>query len=257
MISESNAPEKRENGAEGRVLGLITARGGSKGIPNKNIVPVGGKPLVYWVCEKAKRCQSLCRVIISSDSPAILEVARGCGIEVPFERPAGLAGDKAMVSDVILHALEWMRVNRGETYEYVCLFQPTSPFALPSDYDRAVDMAFENKADTVISVYRNERIHPAYTMYNLGPDGRATWYLGGGGVNRMSRRQDIQPVFVRAGSVYVFRAEHLLATKSLYGEAIYAIELPEERVLDINTPLDLKIARCLAEEYLVGRLDEM
>ena len=203
-----------------QVLGFIPARIGSKGIPRKNLVPLAGKPLVAWVCETARRCRFLSDVIVSTDSDEIIAVAQACGVRAPFLRPEALGEDTTLVIDVILHALHWLKDHEGREYEWVCLFQPSSPFGLPSDFDRAIELAVEKNADTVISVYKGDRIHPAYTMYSLEPDGRACWYLGGAEINRMARRQDIQPVFVRSGTVYVFRTALLLDRRTLYGDTI-------------------------------------
>jgi len=232
-----------------RILGLIPARGGSKAIPKKNIVPLAGEPLIAWVCRAAKSCELIDEIILSSDSDEIISVVESYGISAPFKRPENLAGDDALVVDVIYHALRWLSDNRNATFDFVCLIQPTVPFAEADDYRRAIRKAVETDADTVISVYPCGQQHPAI-MYTLDDDGRADWFLKGA-ENRMARRQDLPPVYMRSGIVYVFKTSLILEKRTLYGGRIYAIEVPEERgKLDINTPFDLKVAEVLMREKL-------
>jgi CMP-N-acetylneuraminic acid synthetase len=188
-------------------------------------------------------------VIVSSDDDEILSVARSFGIAVPFRRPAELARDDCLVIDVILHALTWLTENQGKTFDYVCLLQPTSPFGRASDYDRAIRKAIDEEADTVISVYCCDQVHPAI-MFTLSEDSRAEWYIKDPRTDRMARRQDLPPVYVRSGIVYVFKTSLLVARRTLYGEKIYAIEVPRERAIGVDTPHDLRIAELLAQEYL-------
>ena len=134
--------------ASRREAGLVPARGGSKGIPRKNIRPLGGKPLLAWTAECALAAQSLSRVVLSTDDDEIASVGREHGLEVPFLRPAELGGDAVGSLAVVLHAIEAI----GEEFDAVCLLQPTDPFRGPELVDRCVDALFEREASAVISV---------------------------------------------------------------------------------------------------------
>lgn len=235
--------------SERKVLGLIPARSGSKGIPGKNLALLAGKPLLAWVCEAAQQAKLIDEVIVSSDSDEIISLARSLGVAGPFKRPGELARDGSLVINVILHALTWLSENQGKTFDYVCLFQPTSPLGRPSDYDRAIHMAIEKDADTVISVYRCDQVHPAI-MFTLHEDSRAEWFVERPGIDRMARRQELMPVYVRSGIVYVFKTSLLMEKRTLYGEKLYAIEVPRESAIGIDTPHDLRIAEMLAQDYL-------
>ncbi len=236
-----------------RVLGMIPARGGSKGIPKKNLALLAGKPLLGWTAEKALKSELIDEVVVSSESTEIIEVAKSFGVGAPFRRPDDLARDDTLVVDVMAQALEWFADNRGEQFDYIILLQPTAPFALPEDYDCAIRLAYEKNADTVISVSRCGQLHPAI-MFTLGEDGRAEWFLRSDNKAGMGRRQDLPPVYVRTGVVYVCRASMVLEKRSLYGDRLYAIEVPEERVLGIDTPLDLKLAEVVLQEQQSGIL---
>lgn len=228
-----------------KVLGLIPARGGSKGIPGKNSVLVAGRPLVSWVSEEGSKSKLLDEVIISSDNPEIMEVSKSYGVRVPFVRPAELIGDETLIIDVIIHAVKWFQKNEDKFFDYVCLLQPTSPLGKATDYDQAISLAIEKDADTVISVYKCDQQHPAI-MYTLNEEGRPEWFVKNLGWQPMARRQDLPPIYMRSGIVYVFRTSLLLQKHTLYGERLYAIEVPIERgAVDINSPMDLTIAEAL------------
>ena len=139
-----------------KILGLIPARGGSKGVHKKNIAPLAGKPLMSWCYEAAKDSDLLDQIILSSDNDEIISVAKSLGISVPFVRPAELARDDTLVVDVIAHALE-QELERGNHWDYVCLLQVTAPLVQPTDYDKAIQKAVEQDADTVISVFCREK----------------------------------------------------------------------------------------------------
>jgi CMP-N,N'-diacetyllegionaminic acid synthase len=231
-----------------KILGLIPARSGSKGIKDKNLYPILGKPLISYVCETALNSKCFDQLILSSDCDKIISVAKKHGIDVPFIRPKELAEDETLVVDVIYHALNWFQINKGVTYDYICLLQPTSPLAKKSDYENAIQTAIENDADTVVTVYKCGQVHPSI-MYTREENGKVDWFVKKLGWNNMSRRQDLSPIFMRSGIVYVFRADMILKSKKLYGNRIFSIEVEEERgSVDINTKLDLKIAEFLLSE---------
>ena len=135
-----------------RILGLINARGGSKGIPGKNTKPLLGKPLIAWSVETAKACPSINRVIVSTEDKTIANIAREYGAETPFMRPKELATDECLQIDVIIHAVEWLEKTEGSKYDYICLLQPTCPVRLVDDVEGALKLLIESKADSVITV---------------------------------------------------------------------------------------------------------
>ena len=243
-----DAPALPHNVNAKSVLGLIPARSGSKGIPQKNIIPLGGRPLLGWVCSAAANTPSLDEVVLSSDSREIIDVAREFGVDAPFMRPGSLARDDTLIVDVLAHALDWFAQHKQREFDYVCLLQPTAPLATSDDYQAAIEKAIDNDADTVISVYRCSQKHPAI-MYTLDENGAADWFVKNLGWSRMARRQDLPPVYMRSGIVYVFRASMILERQQLYGSRIYAIEIPEERgAVDIDTPIDVKLAEIMLQE---------
>jgi CMP-N,N'-diacetyllegionaminic acid synthase len=228
-----------------KVLGLIPARGGSKGIADKNIVDLAGRPLLGWVAEEAGKSEQMQDVIISSDSEKIIKTARDFGIRAPFVRPPELAQDSTLVIDVIRHALNWLWEYEQKKFDYVCLLQPTAPLAKKEDYDKAIALAYEKDADTIICVYKCDQHHPAI-MFTLDDENRADWFVKKLGWNRMTRRQDLPYIYMRSGIVYVFKTDMLLHKNTLYGEKLYAVEVPIERgSVDINIPGDLKVAEVM------------
>jgi CMP-N,N'-diacetyllegionaminic acid synthase len=229
------------------ILGVIPARGGSKGIPKKNTRVLGGRPLIGWACLAGKRSQMLSRLVCSTDSPEIAEACRAHGVEAPFLRPYELASDEALVIDVLLHALRAMD-PQGDKYHYVCLLQATSPFVTADLIDEAISLAIAQDADTVITGVKCGQEHPS-TMFTMGQDKAVRWLLPD--KMRMARRQDLPPVLIRRGSVYVFRASMLRDAHTLYGERTFAVETDEASAITIDTELDFKLAELLIAEKKV------
>lgn len=227
------------------VLGLMAARGNSKGIPRKNLKPLLGRPLLGWTAEALVAAKHLSRRICCSDDPNIMAAARTFGLETPWQRPRHLADDKSMVVDVIIHALEWLEARGEETFTHVALVQATSPTVLPEDIDAAVEKAIETGADTVISGVEAGQQHPS-TMYTLNENGRVEWLQVV--ETRQARRQDLPPVYMRTGLIYVISIPSLRATRSIYGDHIVATTIPVERAVTIDTLHDFKLAELLLKE---------
>ncbi len=211
------------------VLALIPARGGSKGLPGKNIRPAGGKPLIAWTIEAARGARLVDRVVLSSDDAAIIAVAREWGCEAPFVRDARLAADDTPTIDVVLDAL-----GRVPGYPWVVLLQPTSPLRLAADIDGAIGRCAALGAPSCVSVCA-VRESP-YWMYRLGQDGRLAPLLPGAAP---TRRQDLPPVYAPNGAVYVARADWLARERKFITTDTVAWEMPPERSLDIDTESDL------------------
>jgi CMP-N,N'-diacetyllegionaminic acid synthase len=223
-----------------RVLGLITARGGSKGIPGKNIKPLLGKPLIAYTIDAAKDAGVFDRVILSTDDEEIAAVARAHGSDVPFMRPAALADDKAAHLPVVQHALAWLKENEGYTPDAVMLLQPTSPARQAFHIREAVELlAAHPDADSVLSVA------PVPDSYNSAKTMRKEdEYLrlinGQPIYRRIARRQDLTGEYWSTGLVYLFRTNLLSdpTNPNFYGEKTLPYEIDEKYRVDINEPAD-------------------
>jgi CMP-N,N'-diacetyllegionaminic acid synthase len=222
-----------------RVLGIITARGGSKGIPGKNLKLLGGKPLIDYTIDAANDTP-LDRLILSTEDKKIADVARELGCEVPFMRPAELARDETPHLPVILHAVRWMRDHANYVPDIVLTLQPTSPLRSSADIAAALRMLELSDADSVVSV--NEvpaHAHPM-RMLHVDSDGMAKLFVSGEPVrNRINRRQDLPKAWVMNGAVYACRTGVLLGDHpSLYGDRVVAYPMPLERSISIDTAED-------------------
>ncbi len=237
-----------QSSPEGAVLGLIVARGGSKGLPGKNVRDLLGKPLIGWVSESAANSERIDEVAVSTDDDDIRTAAVNHGARAPFVRPPELATDSALVIDVILHALDWFEEHEQKFFKYVCLAQPTSPVTSAGDYDRAIDLAFRENADTVISVYPVDH-HPHFHFTLEETTFRAQWLFGAPD-GAMRRRQDLGEIYARTGNVYVFRTALLREKRSLYGDRIHAVIVPRERAVTIDTEYDFAVAELQMKRYL-------
>ncbi len=230
--------------AEGpRILALIPARGGSKGVPRKNIREVGGKPLITWTLETALAAQHLfARITVSTDDEEIATVARGCGAEVPFLRPAELSADTAKTLPVIQHALRFLEAEEGRHYDWVCLLQPTDPFRTVEDLEKAVALACEGGCDSVISVVQVSAHHPIL-MKRIEAGCLLPYCIE---EKEGTRRQDYEPpAYMRNGAIYLTRRDVLMLQNSLWGETIHPYVMPAERSVSVDTELDLELVDLL------------
>lgn len=226
------------------VLALVTARGGSKGIPGKNIACVCGKPLIAWTIEASHAAKRVTRTIVSTDDPAIAAAARDAGAEIPFMRPPELAQDNTPHIDVLVHALQWVKQNESRLPDYLLLLQPTSPLREGSDIDVAIELAECHSADSVIGVSACEK-HP-YWMKTREADGRLRNFLPD--VEMGTHRQHLPPVYAVNGALYLARPELLLKQRTFYSDKTYGYVMPRERSVDIDEPIDLKLCDLLLRE---------
>ncbi len=225
------------------VVALIPARGGSKGIPRKNLAPLAGKPIIAWTIAAALGSTKLGRVMVSTDDAEIAEVARKHGAEVPFLRPPQLAADESGALEVALHALDWIEQNTNDRPEYLLLLQPTSPLRTTGDIDAAIELACVRSAEAVLSVC--EAVPHPFLARRVDEHGVLTDFIP---VPEASgRRQDFPPAYYLNGAIYLNRCVSLRTTRSFQPPGALAWRMPLERSLDIDTPLDLRIAEALLQ----------
>jgi CMP-N,N'-diacetyllegionaminic acid synthase len=228
-----------------RVLGLIPARGGSKGVPRKNIRAVCGKPLLQYTAEAALGAERLARVILSTDDAEIADVGRRCGLEVPFMRPPELALDETPMMPVVHHALGWLADQGDAPYDAVCLLAPCTPLRRSEDVDGAVALLERTGADSVISFVAVGDKHPARMKF-IGDDGRVIDPPFAETVEGQ-RRQDLPKLYLREGSIYLTRTAVLLEQHSFKGRDCRAWLVPEDRACNVDAPIDLLVAEQLLQ----------
>lgn len=220
-----------------RVVGLIPARGGSKGVPGKNTRPLAGRSLIARTIDCARASGAVDRIVVSSDDPAAAAIARENGVDVPFMRPAHLATDSTPMFDVITHALDEL-ARTGYRPDALLLLQPTSPFRQPHHITRAAAILGDN--DSVCSVIPLESTHNPYSVMRIRDDGSLDFFLADG--RRFTRRQDMPPAYVREGTIYLASLKTIEEQKSLYGERCRPMILSPEESLSIDTPEDWNLA---------------
>lgn len=228
-----------------KTLGLITARGGSKGVPRKNIRLLGDRPLLAYTADSALSARSLSRVVLSTEDEEIAAVGRHYGVDVPFMRPAELAQDSTPTLPVVEHALAMLEAS-GELYDAVCLLQPTNPLRRAEDIDACVELLASSEADCVISVLPvPHEYHPAWVYL---PDAEGRLRLSTGESQPVTRRQELPPAFHRDGSVYVTRREIITTRHSLYGDNVQGYVINPEYSANIDTEADWQSV----EERILG-----
>ena len=226
-----------------KVLGLIPARGGSKGLPGKNIRHLCGRPLIAWTIDAARASRCLDAVVVSTDDDGIAAIAASHGAEVPFGRPAELAGDNASSIDVVIHAIDLLAAA-GRVFDLVVLLEPTSPLREASDIDNGLSRMLSLGASAVVSVCRAESAHPAF-MYRQRPDARLVPFMEQQPTGL--RRQEIEPLFFLVGTLYASRIDVLKAKRSFYHEDTIAYEVPKWKSLEIDDLDDFLMVEALAK----------
>ncbi|MCZ7574935.1 MAG: acylneuraminate cytidylyltransferase family protein [Ardenticatenaceae bacterium] len=232
-----------EMNATCRTLGVIPARGGSKGIPGKNIRLLAGKPLIAYTIEAARESQLLTRFVVSTDDKEIAAVAKAWGAPV-LMRPSELAADDTPMAPVVQHVLSTLRSTEGD-YDYIVLLQPTAPLRTGNDIDGALSLLQASSADSVISLYQVEQGHPYY-MYTVENDQPKPLMIVPPGV---TRRQQFPAIYVRNGAIYAVKRDILLEQHSFFGARTQAYIMPFLRSINIDTETDLLFA-----EFLLTRI---
>lgn len=227
-----------------KIIGIIPARGGSKGLPKKNILPLAGKPLIGWAIEEAKKSRFIDYLILSSEDKEIIDIAKSFGCSVPFLRPAELSKDDTHAIAPVLHALKMLT----ERYDYIVLLQPTSPLRKVSDIDGCVEFCINQNAKSCISVV--EPTKNPYWMFSLGSDNRLSPLIPQ--KKRPDRRQDLPKIYVPNGAIYVAEIEWLFKNNSFITNETIAYIMPQERSIDIDNIIDFKMAEILLKENIVN-----
>lgn len=226
------------------VLAIIPARGGSKGLPGKNIKELCGKPLIAWSIERAKVCSNIDRVVVSTDDDQIADVAKKYGAEVPFKRPAELANDTASTINVIFHTIDWLREHQDFRPEYILLLQATSPLRTVKDIKGATQTLKDKDARAVVSVCETDH-HPWWSN-TLPEDDNMKDFLR---LDILNKRRQNLPIFYRLnGAIYLADTDYLYEYKGFFGPDTFAYEMPKSRSVDIDSELDFKLATLLLEE---------
>lgn len=221
-----------------RILAMVVGRGGSKGIPRKNIRLLCGKPLIAYSVIPGKESKYIDRLIVSSDDAEIIEVAKSYGAEAPFVRPAELANDTAKALPVIQHAIKFCENEEGKKYDFVVYLEPTGPLRIVDDIDGAIEKAVNNNTDSVVGLMELEDANPVRVKKIVNdliepfavpePEGL--------------RRQDQEKAYLRNGSIYVFRRDNIVDNNSLWGAKSMPYVMPRERSVNIDEESDFLVA---------------
>lgn len=229
-----------------KILGIIPARGGSKGIPRKNIKLLGGKPLLQYTSEVALKSKLLSQVILSSDDDEIIDTAKNLGLEVPFKRPENLSGDKSQTLHVIKHALKYFE-KMGVFYDAVCILQVTSPFRSVDFLEKAISKFIKNNTDSLISVLKVPHEYNPHWTFKKNRKNKLE--ISTKDDVLISRRQDLPEAFYRDGSIYITKTNVIQKENSLYGDSISYIESNINFHVNIDTNKDWKKAEEILKKY--------
>jgi len=225
---------------------IIPARSKSKGIKNKNIRILGGRPLIYWTIKEALKCKYFSKVIVSTDSLKIKKISEKYGAECPFLRPKKLSGDRTPSAMVIQHAIKQLNnKNKKSFFQYIVLLQPTSPLRKVQDLDKSIKIfdKKKNEASSLVSVTEVEDNHPA-RMYYM----KDKYLLK----NKLSEknsgapRQSLKKMFLRNGAIYILKRKNL--DKDFIGKKPIGFVMPKDRSINIDDEFDLKIANCVIKK---------
>lgn len=228
-----------------KILAIIPARGGSKRLPRKNIISLEGKPLIAWTIEETKKSKYITDIIVSTDDEEIAKIAKEYNVSVPFIRPDYLSNDKATSYDVVIHAIDFLRLNKNMLYDYVILLQPTSPLRTVEDIDGAIEMLISRRADSIISMCECE--HPPIWSNTL-PNDLSIINFDKKEYKNL-RSQDIPQYFRYNGAIYLTKISKLIEEKDfIFDSNSYAYIMPQSRSIDIDNKLDLLFCKTIIKE---------
>lgn len=224
------------------IVALICARGGSKGLPGKNIRPLAGRPLIAWAVAQARAVPRIGRIIVSTDSAQIAAVAREAGAEVPFLRPAELARDDSPEWLSWRHALNYLKESGGRYPDALIVVPATAPLRAPADLERCLD-EFEGGGADIVFTVTDARHNPYFSMVKLGADGGVSLAIPPEG--SVFRRQDAPAVYGITPVAYVAAPEYVMTRTGLFEGSARIVHVPPERAVDVDTLLDFRLAEFL------------
>ena len=228
-----------------KIIAIIPARGGSKGIPNKNIVDLCGKPLIQYSIDAAQNSKYIDKVIVSTDSEKIAEVSRKCGANVPFLRPESISGDVARSSEVVIHGIDFLKENYGDEYDYVILLQPTSPLRTAKHIDKAIELCINSDSSSLVSVKEvNENPIIMRTIEN----NKLNEVLKFDGDNL--RRQDLPKFYIFNGAIYITTVDFIKDNMVFVDDNTLPFIMEEQVSIDIDNMIDLKVVEYIINETL-------
>lgn len=228
-----------------RILGFIPARGGSKGLPRKNILPLYGKPLIVWTIEAAKMSNCLDALVVSTDDKEIADVAKEYGAQVPFMRPKEFAQDSSPTSDAIFHGLDFLK-SQGQEYDYIALLEPTSPLRKKDDIDRAIQTLIDNPSvDTLVSLGEVHMEHPRIVK-KMSEQGLVIPYVD---LPPIYQRQQADLAYFPYGVIYISRVDVYRETKTFYTDKTLPHFIDRWQNYEIDDELDLHIIEFIMQKY--------
>ncbi|MBL4785176.1 MAG: acylneuraminate cytidylyltransferase family protein [Cohaesibacteraceae bacterium] len=228
-----------------KILAVITARGGSKELPHKNIYPLDNKPLIAWTIDAALNARLVTRVIVSTDDQEIATISKTYGADIPFIRPLHLATDEASSLDVLVHA-----ARQCPGYDYVVLLQPTSPLRTSLDIDQTIELCTRHGAHSSTSVCETEK--PPNKMYYLDAYGDMNKIINDDGVQK--RRQELPHCFALNGATYVIQTKRLLDGQELVTQNTKAFIMPKSRSIDIDDLFDIRLTETIIKHGFADQI---
>ena len=225
------------------ILGIIPARGDSKGIPRKNIKLLAGKPLIHYTITEAKKSKYLSYIVVSTEDVEITNLVEKYGVDV-VKRPDELSTDDTPTAHVVQHVIKHLQEKENKNFNIIVVLQPTSPLRLVSDIDGAIEIFMKKKCDSVVSVSQVQ--HPPHLMYTIERDILVPVIKG----KRILRRQDAPKIYQLNGAVFITSKEYLLKNNLIFSGEIKPYIMPIERSIDIDSPLDLKLAELIISHKL-------
>ena len=226
-------------------LCVIPARGGSKGVKNKNIRLLNKKPLIEYTIKEAQKIKSITDLIVSTDSRKIQKISNKLGVKTPFLRPKKLSTDKALTYPVILHALFFMENLNNKKYDYILVLQPTTPFRNANHIKKSLELIKKSKYDSVVSLVDVGANHPLRMKTII--NNKLKNYVNQGFWN-MKPRQKLPKVYIRNGCIYLIKRDIFIKEKSMIGNNCFGMVMSSKESINIDTEIDFKIAESIISE---------
>ena len=241
---------KNNNQTEQKVLGIIGIRSGSKGLPNKNIRPLSGRPLVSWIIQSALESTSINRLVVSTDDHSYAQIARSFGAETPFLRPKYLATDNSPEFDYVKHALDWLAENEGYRPDFIVRLMATSPLQSRDEIDCLIEILNKDATAHSAVAIAEARQHPMKALKIVtdekGIKSVVSYFGNSGREVTPIARQNYEPAYFRS-NIIACRRQTIYDTDSLTGDQVRFHILPQHKAIDIDSELDFKIAECLID----------